>query len=155
MSKIHTVSLIIVQFSIWNHCWKAQNLSFLPKISNAILLMCPYWADYCITAKITQNFEIQCILRGNRIPSNPCLSPMGFCLREYGTTAFMQLLCCSFHSPFGQKFIMWHHDVIHDVMWCLCLEPHFPGMQHYILYWKTDMPSLKISYTMYTDKGFL
>ena len=41
MFKIHAVSLIIIWFSIRNHRWKAQNLSFLPTMSDATLLMCP------------------------------------------------------------------------------------------------------------------
>ncbi len=33
------------RFSIWNHCWKAQNHSFVPKISGVTLLM-PQQVEY-------------------------------------------------------------------------------------------------------------
>ncbi len=41
MAKIDIVSLIIVRFSIRNHHWKAENLSFLPTLSDLTLLERP------------------------------------------------------------------------------------------------------------------
>ncbi len=41
MTKVHTVSLLIVRFSIRNHLWKIQNLGFPPKISDMTLLTSP------------------------------------------------------------------------------------------------------------------
>ncbi len=41
MAKIDIVSLIIVRFSIRNHRWKAENLSFFPNLSDLTLLERP------------------------------------------------------------------------------------------------------------------
>ena len=41
MAKITTVPFIIVQLVIRNHCWKAENLSFLLNLSDLSLLERP------------------------------------------------------------------------------------------------------------------
>ncbi len=47
-TKIAITSLIIDQFSIWNHRWKAQNLSYPAMNSNIALRMhrCVYYTEY-------------------------------------------------------------------------------------------------------------